>query len=115
MEPPSCHRGSLAPSGSIFLDIGRRSSAPQRPPADVAPAESLRPSDAVDGGISAALRLGDIAAEGGDAEHAAAIGENSAAGGTRHAEEEGDRVVMGGIAEPADLGAFQRLAGIALR
>src|SRR5262245_24309389 len=47
-----------------------------RPEADVATAEAIRPADAIDRGVGARLRLGDGLANGADVEHTPAIGED---------------------------------------
>src|SRR6266436_3769673 len=58
-----------------FLPDGRENQGGLRgrPQPDVATAEALGPLDLVDRGIGAAAGGGEVGAEGGDAEHAAAI------------------------------------------
>src|SRR5436305_14689235 len=82
--------------------------------ADVAAAEAVGPVDAVDRSVGAVANLGEIAAEGGHAEHATAIGEEpvtvTARAGVKYLDL---RVASCGV-EAADFAAPLRLIGIAL-
>src|ERR1700728_5008356 len=49
----------------------------QRAPADVVPAEPIRPADTGNGLVSACARLRHAVAEGGNVEHASAVGEEA--------------------------------------
>src|SRR3546814_10378043 len=83
------------------------------PPADVAAAEAFGPVDAVGGRVSAGLRLRDAAAEGGDAEDAAAGGEDAVAVPLRAGMEDGDALDGVDGVQAADLRALGVVARIA--
>src|SRR5438552_2200702 len=88
--------------------------ARHRPEADVAPAESVRPADAVDRRIGARLRLADGLAERRHVENTAAVGEDPAAFRPGAGVEDLDALHLGGIIEPRDHRALGVAAGIAL-
>src|ERR1700688_4185034 len=86
-----------------------------RLPADIAAAESIRPSDAVDRRVGAALRFGTRLAHRADVQHTPAIGENGAVLRDRAGMKDLDALDPGGIVEPLDPRAFGVVAGIAPR
>ena len=73
-----------------------------------------RPVDLVGGTIGAQLRLGDVLAARGDAQHAAAISQDSRAVAPRAGMKDLHVGIGAGLVEPLDLGAFRIGAGIAL-
>src|SRR3979490_740096 len=86
-----------------------------RPEPNIAAAEAVGPSDAVDGLVGARLRLTDGLAERADVEHAAAVGEDAGAVGLAAAKEDFDAFDFSGCVEPFDDRAFGVAAGITLR
>src|SRR5579872_4173650 len=87
--------------------------SPDRPPADVAAAETLGPIDAVDRRVGAALRLGHGPAARHHVEDAAAVGDEAAVLAPCPGVEDRHQRIRGGGLEAADLGAAPGLAGIA--
>src|SRR6202022_4373912 len=92
-----------------------RGQTPGPPPADVVAAEPTGPVDAVDRGVGAAAREANIAAERGDSEHPATVGEEPVTGSARAGMEDLDlRVACRGV-EAADLASPLRVSRIAVR
>src|SRR6266568_3395403 len=86
----------------------------KRTPADVSAAEAAGPVDAVDRSVGAVAGAADVAAESGDAEHAAAIGDQPQIVAARAGMKDLDLGVARCCIEAADLTASLRLIGIAL-
>src|SRR6266446_8292972 len=86
----------------------------ERTAADVAAAEAGGPIDAVDRGVGALAGAADVAAESGDAEHAAAIGNQPLIVAARAGMKDLELGVARCRTETADLTASLRLIGIAL-
>src|SRR5205085_1094948 len=95
--------------------LSLRSALPlYRPPADVAPAEALRPVDAGDRCVGARLRLCDRAAHRCDVEDTPTVGEELSALLARAGVEDSDIVERLGFIHAPDGGAFFHRAWIAL-
>ena len=111
LRSAACRRNEYArrrpSSGPHFLALNRA-------PADVAAAEASRPVDLVDGGIGARLRLANVAAQRGDAEHAPAVGEDAAAIAPGPGMEDLHARLARSLVEALDLRALGVSAGIAL-
>jgi hypothetical protein len=86
-----------------------------RLPADIAPAETIRPSDPVDRRIGALLCLRDRLARGADIQHAPAIGEDVAVLRNRAGVEDLDTFDVAGVIQSLDADAFCVVVGIPLR
>src|SRR3984957_5656191 len=84
-----------------------------RLPADITPAKSIRPVDAVDRVVSPPLRLGHRLARRADVEHAAAIGEDLSVLCHRARVKNLDALNFGGVIEPFDARTSGVFAGIA--
>src|SRR5215831_5948859 len=82
---------------------------------DVAPTKAFGPVDFVGRGIGAVARLRKIATERGHAEHTAAIGDQALVVAARSGVKDLDLRIARGAIEATDLGAAQRLVGIAVR
>src|SRR5487761_2215531 len=83
-------------------------------PADIAPAETVGPFDAVDRRIGARLRFGDGLAGRADIQHASAIGEDVAVLRDHAGMEDFDAFDLAGLIQPPDAGAPGVIAGIPL-
>src|SRR5262245_15349656 len=102
-------------TGCPLSRAGQKSGHPlHRAPANVAAAKALRPVDLVHGGIGAVLRLANVAAAGGDVEHAAAIGKDAVAVAPGAGMENLHAGDTRGLGEALDLRSLGVSAGIAL-
>src|SRR6516165_1751419 len=96
------------------LPAGEMRDLSDRPNADVAPAEALRPVDPVDRRVGEGSGSDEILAEGGDPEHPAAIGEQPSVVATGPGMEDFDLRIGRRLREAADLAAALGLLRIAL-
>src|ERR1700678_3129152 len=85
----------------------------QRAPADVVPAEPIRPADTGNGLVSAVARLRHILAEGGDVEHASAVGEEAISFGLGTGMKDFDAFDSRRLVQPFDDRTFGIGSGIA--
>src|SRR5690606_33076372 len=86
--------------------------AGDRAPPDVAAIEALRPVDPADGLVGAIAGFAYAAPARGDVENAPTVGDESGTVAPRAGVEDLDARDLGGLLEPADLGAFDGCAGI---
>src|ERR1700733_14136707 len=89
------------------------SCALQRAPADVVPAEPIRPVDTGNGLVSACARLAHGLAECGDVEHASAIGEQAVSLGLGAGMKDFDAFDSRRLVQPFDDRALGIVSGIA--